>query len=112
MLFRKINIRISLHRKKDLLKFIDFVVIVIHFCKRCLFIDKTCILNKILKKCVFCIKSNKLCDLVVSSSKLRRIYKKRLCVRDAIYKIETKLHYLRSQLRRLKDKKKKTISSK
>ena len=109
---RKINTRIFLYCKKDLLKSINSIVVVIRSCKRCSSSDKICTLNKISKKCVFYVKSNKSYNLVISSSKLRRIYKKRLRVRDAIRKTETKLYYLRNQLRRLKDKEKKAISSK
>jgi len=108
---RKINTRTFSHRKKDLLKSIGSVVIAMRLCKQCSSADKICTLDKISEKCVACVEFGKSCDLAISSSKLRRIHKKRLRVRDAVRKAKTKLYYLRNQLRRLENKKEKIIFS-
>jgi len=109
---RKTNTRIFSHRKKDLLNSIDSVVIAMRPCKRCSSAGKTCTLGEASEKCVACVESGKSCDLAIPSSKLRRIHKKRLRVRDAIREAEAKLYRLRNQLRRLEDEKEEVIFSK
>jgi hypothetical protein len=58
------------------------------------------------------VEASKPCDLAISSIKLRRIYKKRLRVRDAIREMKTKLYRLKHQLRQLKNEKKEMMLSK
>ncbi len=112
MPLRKINDRNSFKRKKDLLNFVDSLSLAMRSCKRYFSLEKTCILNKTSKKCICCVKTNKPYDLAISLVKLRRIYKKRLRVRDAIREIKTKLYRLKHQLRQLKNEKKEIILSK
>jgi len=109
---RKINDRNFFKRKKDLLNFVDFLSLAMRFCKRCSSLRKTCILDETSKKCICCVKTSKLCDLAISPAKLRRIYKKRLRVRDAIREMKAKLYRLKHQLRQLKNKKKEMMLSK
>jgi len=82
--------------KKNLLKSIDFVVVAMRSCKRYLSNNKIYILNKISKKYIFCVKSSKLYNLAISFSKFRRIYKKKLRIRNAIRKTKTKSYYLQN----------------
>ncbi len=109
---RKINDRNFFKRKKDLFNFVDSLSLAMRPCKRCSSLEKTCILNKMSKKCIYCVKTNKLYDLAISPIKFRRIYKKRLRVRDAIREIKTKLYQLKHQLQQLKNKKKEIMLSK
>jgi len=89
---RKINDRNSFKRKKDLLNFVDSLSLAMRSCKRCSSLEKTCILNETSKKCICCVKTNKLYNLAISLIKFRRIHKKRLRVRDAICEMKTKLY--------------------
>ena len=89
---RKINDRNSFKRKKDLLNFVDSLSLAMRFYKRCSSLEKTCTLGKTSKKCICCVKANRPCDLTISPTKFRRIYKKRLRVRDAIRKMKAKLY--------------------
>jgi hypothetical protein len=109
---RKINDRNSFKRKKDLFNFVDSLSLAMRSCKRCSSLEKTCILNETSKKCICCVKANKLYDLAISLIKFRRIHKKRLRVRDAIREMKTKLYRLKHQLRQLKNKKKEMMLSK
>jgi len=58
------------------------------------------------------VESGKSCDLTIPPSKLRRIHKERLRVRDAIREAKAKLSRLRNQLRQLEDEEKEIVSSK
>jgi septal ring factor EnvC (AmiA/AmiB activator) len=109
---RKTNDRNSFKRKKDLLNSADSLSLAMRLCKRCSSLKKTCILDETSKKYICCVKTSKLCDLAISSTKLRRIHKERLRVRDAIREMKTKLYRLKHQLRQLKNKKKKMMLSK
>jgi len=109
---RKINDRNSFKRKKDLLNSVDPLSFAMRPCKRCSSLEKTCTLDKTSKKCICCVKTSKLCDLAISPAKFRRIYKKRLRVRDAIREMKTKLYRLKHQLRQLKNEKEEIILSK
>jgi len=101
---RKINDRNSFKRKEDLLNFVDPLSLAMRPCKRCSSLGKTCILDEASKKCICCVKANKLYDLAISPTRFRRIHKKRLRVRDAIREMKTKLYRLKHQLRQLKNK--------
>ncbi len=103
---RKINDRNFFKRKKDLLNFVDSLSLAMRPCKRCSSLEKTCTLDKMSKKCICYVETSKPYDLAISSIKLRRIYKKRLRVRDAIREVKTKLYQLKHQLRQLENKKK------
>jgi len=109
---RKINDRNSFKRKKDLLNSADSLSLAMRPCKRCSSLGKTCTLNETSKKYICCVKASKSCDLTISPAKLRRIYKKRLRVRDAIREVKTKLYRLKHQLRQLKNKKENMMLSK
>ncbi len=109
---RKINDRNSFKRKEDLLNFVNSLSLAMRFYKRYSLLKKTCTLDKTSKKCICCVKANKPCDLAISPIKLRRIYKKRLRVCDAIREIKIKLYRLEHQLRQLKNKKKEIMLSK
>ncbi len=106
---RKINDRNFFKRKKNLFNFVDSLSLAMRLCKRCSSLRKICTFDETSKKCICCVKTNKLCDLAISSVKFRRIYKKRLRVRDAIRDVKTKLHRLKHQLRQLKNEKKKMM---
>jgi len=106
---RKTNDRNSFKRKKDLLNSADSLSLAMRLCKRCSSLKKTCILDETSKKYICCVKTSKLCDLTISPTKLRRIHKERLRVRDAIREMKTKLYRLKHQLRQLKNKKKKMM---
>jgi len=102
---RKTNDRNSFKRKKDLFNSADSLSLAMRSCKRCSSLEKTCTLDEASKKCICCVKASKSCDLTISPIKFRRIYKKRLRVRDAIREVKTKLYRLKHQLRQLKNEK-------
>ncbi len=112
MPFRKINDRNSSKRKKDLLNFASSLSLAMRPCKRCSSLEKTCIFGKMSKKCICCVEASKSCDLAILSTKLRRIHKKRLRVRDAIRKVKAKLYQLKHQLRQLENEKEDMMLSK
>jgi len=109
---RKINDRNSSKRKEDLLNFANSLSLAMRPCKRCSSLGKTCILGETSKKCICCVKANKSCDLAISPTKLRRIHKERLRVRDAIREVEAKLYRLKHQLRQLENKEEEMVLSK
>jgi hypothetical protein len=109
---RKINDRNFFKRKKDLLNSVDSLSFAMRLCKRCSSLRKTCILDEMSKKCICCVEANKLCDLAISPAKFRRIYKKRIRIRDAIREVKAKLYRLKHQLRQLKNEKKEIMLSK
>jgi hypothetical protein len=109
---RKTNDRNSFKRKKDLFNSANSLSLAMRSCKRCSSLEKTCILGETSKKCICCVKTSKSCDLTISPVKLRRIYKKRLRVRDAIREMKTKLYRLKHQLQQLKNKKENMMLSK
>jgi hypothetical protein len=109
---RKINDRNSFKRKKDLLNSVDPVSLAMRPCKRCSSLEKTCTLGETSKKCICCVEASKLCDLAIPSTKLRRIHKERLRVRDAIREVEAKLYRLKHRLRQLENEKKEMMLSK
>jgi hypothetical protein len=103
---RKINDRNSFKRKKDLLNSVDSLSLAMRLYKRCSSLKKTCSLGETSKKCIYCVKTSKSCDLTISPAKLRRIHNERLRVRDAIREMKTKLYRLKHQLRQLKNEEK------
>ncbi len=109
---RKINDRNFFKRKKDLLNFVDSLSLAMRLYKRCSSLEKTCTLGKMSKKYIYCVKVDKPYDLAISSTKLRRIHKERLRVRDAIREMKAKLYRLKHQLRQLKNKEKEIMLSK
>ncbi len=109
---RKTNDRNSFKRKEDLLNFVDPLSLAMRPCKRCFSLGKTCTLDEASKKCICCVEANKPYDLAISPTKLRRIHKERLRVRDAIREVKAKLYRLKHQLRQLENEKEEIILSK
>jgi len=109
---RKINDRNSFKRKEDLLNFANSLSLAMRPCKRYSSLGKTCILGEMSKKCICCVEASKPYDLAISSTKLRRIHKERLRVRDAIREMKAKLYRLKHQLRQLENEKENIMLSK
>ena len=78
-------------------------------CKSCSFVVKQCLLSDAFEKCLTCVASKKICDFVIFSFIMRRMYKEQLRVRNEMREAKTKLQRLERQLKRLKDEKKNLI---
>ena len=106
MLFQKINNRISTERKNDFLSWINYIVIAMHLCKHCFFLNIQCVMRDASKKCVACVNSKKSYDLVISFAKLRRIHKERIRLRNEIWAMRAKSNRLKEQLLRTENEEK------
>ena len=61
------------------------------------------------KKCVECVRSNRNCDLAISSISIKRIHKKRMRLKKEVRDAHAKLSRLKKQLNFLESKKKEII---
>ncbi len=78
-------------------------------CRNCAMSNKVYCVNDNSKKCVKCVRSNRNCDLAISSISIKRIYEKRLRLKKEMRETRAKLSRLKKQLNFLKDKKKEMI---
>ena len=108
----KFNNRTSSQRKQFFLSNFEFLFVNMRPCKFCSFANKQCLLDDAFEKCLACVASKKVCNLVISSFIMRRIHKKRLRVRNEMREAKAKLQRLKRQLKRLKDEKKNLILKK
>jgi len=109
---RKINIKNSFFRKKDLFDALDFVCLAMRSCRNCAMSSKVYCVNDDFKKCVKCVRLNRDCDLAISSISIKRIYEKRLRLKKEMREARAKLCRLKKQLNFLKNKEKKMIVTK
>ncbi len=75
---RKINTRNSSFRKKDLFDVLDLVCLAMRSCRNCAMSSKVYCVDDDFKKCVKCVRSNRDCNLAISSISIKRIHEKRL----------------------------------
>ncbi len=92
---RKINIKNSFFRKKDLFDALDFVCLAMRFCRNCAMSSKVYCVNDNFKKCVKCVRSNHNYDLAISSISIKRIYKERLRLKKEMREARIKLSRLK-----------------
>jgi len=109
---RKINIKNSSSRKKDLFNALNFSCLAMRSCRNCAMFNKTYCVNDDFKKCVKCVRSSRDCDLAISSTSIKRIHEKRLSLKKEIREARAKLSRLKKQLNFLEDKEKKMIVTK
>jgi hypothetical protein len=109
---RKINIRNSSLRKKDLLDALESVSLAMRPCRNCATSNKTCCVNDDSKKCVECVRSNRGCDLAISPASIKRIHEKRMRLKKEVREARAKLSRLKKQLDFLENKKKEMIVTK
>ncbi len=109
---RKINTRNSFLRKKDLFDALEFVSLAMRSCRNCATSSKIYCVNNDFKKCVKCVRSNRDCDLTISSTSIKRIYEKRMRLKKEVREARAKLSRLKKQLDFLENKKKKMIVTK
>jgi len=75
---KKINTRNFFLRKKDLLDALELVSLVMRSCRNCATSSKVYCVSDDFEKCVKCVRSNRDCDLTISSTSIKRIYEKRM----------------------------------
>ena len=103
--------RTSSCRKADLLSNFGILSEAIRPCKRCVSRNLTCLLNKSSEKCIEYVSSGKSCDLAIPPSKLRRIHKERIRVRNKVRKVKAKLYRIETRLRDLENEEEGLVNS-
>jgi len=106
---RKINTKNSFLRKKDLLDALELVSLVMRPCRNCATSSKACCVNNDFEKCVECVRSNRGCDLAISSTSIKRIHEKRMRLKKEVREARAKLSQLKKQLDFLENKKEEMI---
>jgi len=91
---RKINIRNFSLRKKDLLDALGLVSLVMRPCRNCATSSKVYCVNDDFKKCVKCVRSNRDCDLAISSTSIKRIHEERMRLKKEVREARAKLSRL------------------
>jgi len=109
MSLRKINIKNSFFRKKDLFNVLDLVCLAMRSYCNCAMSNKIYCVSNNFEKCVKCIQLNRNYDLTILFISIKRIYKKRLRLKKEMREARAKLSCLKKQLNFLKDKEKKMI---
>jgi len=109
---RKINIRNSSLRKKNLLNALESVSLAMRSCRNCATSNKVCCVSNDFKKCVKCVQSNRDCDLTISFASIKRIHEKRMRLKKEVREARAKLSRLKKQLDFLENKKKEMIVTK
>ena len=99
-------------RKANLLSNFSALSEAIRPCKRYLSRNLTCLFSKSSEKYLECISSRKSCDLIIPPSKLRRVYKERIRVRNNVRKLKAKLYRIETRLRDLENKEEDLVNSK
>ncbi len=112
MSLRKINIRNSSFRKKDFFDVLDFVCLMMRFCRNCAMSSKVYCVNDNFKKCIKCVRLNRNYNLAILSISIKRIYEKRLRLKKEMREACAKLSRLKKQLNFLKNKEKEIIVTK
>ncbi len=109
---RKINFRNSSLRKKDLLDALGLASLVMRPCRNCATSNKAYCVGDDFKKCVECVRSNRDCDLAISSASIKRIYEKRMRLKKEVREARAKLSRLKKQLDFLENKEEEMIVTK
>ena len=116
---RKMNNRIKTQRKFDLLNSIESIAAAMRSCKNCVSRDLFCLIDEDSEKCTKCIRSQRTCDLTISSMTLKRIHNERVRmkkrIREARIRLQnemTKVQRFEKQLKFLKNQEKELIVSK
>ena len=104
--------RTSSYRKADLLSNFGYLSEAIRPCKRCISRNLTYLLSKSSEKYIGCVSSGKSCDLIIPPSKLRRVYKERIRVRNKVRKVKAKLYRIETRLRDLENEEEGLVNSK
>ncbi len=95
MSLRKINTRNSSLRKKDLFDALRLVSLVMRPCRNCASSNKIYCVSDDFKKCVKCVRSNRDCDLAISSISIKRIHEKRMRLKKEVREARAKLSRLK-----------------
>ncbi len=106
---KKINIKNSSFRKKDLFDVLNFMCLAMHSCRNCAMSNKVYCVSNNFKKCIKCVRSNRNYNLAILFTSIKRIYKKRLRLKKEMREAHIKLSRLKKQLNFLKDKEKEMI---
>jgi hypothetical protein len=104
---RKINIRNFFSCKKDFFNALESVFLAMNSCRNCAISDKTCCINNNFEKYIKYMRSDCNCNLAISSTLIKQIYSKQLCLKKEVREAQTKLSCLKKQLNFLKIKRKK-----
>ena len=103
--------RTSSCRKADLLSNFSVLSEAMRPCKRCVSRNLTCLLGESSEKCIECVSSGKSCNLAIPPSKLRRVYKERIRVRNKVREVKAKLYRIETRLRNLENEEEGLVNS-
>ncbi len=106
---RKINIKNSSFRKKDLFDALDFAYLAMRSCRNCAMSNKVYYVNNNFEKYVKCVRLSCNYDLTISFASIKRIYEKQLRLKKEMREARAKLSCLKKQLNFLKNKEKEMI---
>jgi len=109
---KKINTRNFSLRKKDLFDALKLVSLVMRSCRNCATSSKIYCVSDDFEKCVKCVRSNRDCDLAISSTSIKRIHEKRMRLKKEVREARAKLSRLKKQLDFLKNKEEEMIVTK
>jgi len=109
---RKINIKNTSFRKKDLFDALKLMSLAMRFCRNCTISSKTYCVSNNSKKCVKCVRSSRNYDLAISFASIKRIYEERMRLKKEVREARIKLSRLKKQLNFLENKKKEMIVTK
>ena len=117
MFSRKVNVGDSTRRKHILFDIIVPLSLAMRFCKNC---SRSCVFCRIddeSEKCVKCVSTDRICDLITSPTTIKRIQRERRKIREkmrkaraAVKTVIVKINRLKRQFETLKNQKKKLIS--
>ena len=103
--------RTSSYRKADLLSNFSILSEAIRPCKRCISRNLTCFFSESSEKCIECVSSGKSCDLIIPPSKLRRVYKELIRVRNKVREVKAKLYRIETRFRNLENEEEGLVNS-
>jgi len=106
---KKINIKTSFFRKKDLFDALNLVSLTIRLYCNYAISSKICCVSDSFKKCVKCVRSNRNYNLIISLASIKRIYDEQLRLKKEMREAHVKLSCLKRQLNFLENKKKEMI---
>jgi len=109
---RKINIKNSFFRKKDLFDVLDFLCLAMRPCRNCAMSSKTYCVNNDFEKCVKCVRLSRDYNLAISPTSIKQIYEKKLRLKKEVREARAKLSRLERQLNFLENKEKEMIVTK
>ncbi len=95
MSLRKINTRNFFFRKKDFFDALNSISLAMRSCRNCTMSSKIYCVSNDFKKCVKCVRSSRDYNLTISSTLIKKIYKKRIRLKKEMRDVRAKLSRLK-----------------